>query len=73
MTTVAARVPEHLRAAIVLLATGRATAAEVARLLNTSRQNVNQLARRNGIDIPAARNNYLEKVWRAQRRGDEYE
>ena len=53
-----------LRAALILLRTGRATQSEVAELAGTSRQLVRHWAMRHGIDCRGARNARLVALWR---------
>lgn len=55
-----------IKAALSLLRSGRATAAEVAELAGTSRQLDRHWALRAGIDAPAARAEYLARLWRAR-------
>ena len=50
-------------AALRLLRDGRATMAEIAGLLHTSRQLINHWCRRRGINPVAAREHYLAKLW----------
>ena len=55
---------QTIKAALALLAHGRATMAETADLASTSRQLVRHWAKRAGIDPVVTRRQYLEREWR---------
>jgi len=52
--------------ALKLVAQGRATVSEMARLANVSQQSMHSYARHAGLDPVAARQQYLEDLWRSE-------
>lgn len=55
--------PATVKAALALLSAGKATLAETAELIGTSRQLVRHWCQRSGLDAPAARAAYLAREW----------
>jgi hypothetical protein len=55
-------------AALALLTSGRATVAEVARLLRSSRQRVQVWCQTRHVDVTATRAKWLAQQWKAELR-----
>jgi hypothetical protein len=53
-------------AGLALLKSGRATTAEVARLLKSSRQRVQAWVQTRGLDVAKARAKWLERQWKTE-------
>ena len=62
--------PTNKHAALRLMASGRATIAEVAKIVGITRQSVREWAVNAGLDVTKARAEFLAKLWqRTQNRG----
>ena len=62
--------PTNKHAALRLMASGRATSAEVAKIVGITRQSVREWTVNAGLDVTKARQQFLAKLWqRTQNRG----
>jgi len=62
--------PTNKHAALRLMASGRATIAEVAKIVGITRQSVREWTVNAGLDVTKARQQFLAKLWqRTQNRG----
>jgi transposase-like protein len=61
--------PTNKHAALRLMASGRATIAEVAKIVGITRQSVREWTVNAGLDVTKARAEFLAKLWQRHNRG----